>query len=328
VRTFNSGTKIVIGLIIQGPINSTGKKNDGPNSVGYFDTVAYINKNIETFIKYVDKIIISTWENSGLKDKITTAKNIFIIENRGIEIFDFDNRRKQFLTIYEGVKFLKNNSNCTHVFKIRTDQIVDVEILNWMHKIYDKNFSRIKFGRFKLQKEKLFFSEIISNHNFYAGDFIIGGNINDVYNFSESILSFGKKDIHPTAANDFILKYFMKNDMYFRRYFIVYIPFIFQNMFNKNSKKYWIFLLQNNITVIPMNVFKNIYWRGNNMYNIFPNFSYDFLFFENFIHYEDINKENNMYTSLKQIFNEYKRYYIKQMIPSKFSFIKKSLQFF
>jgi len=64
------------------------------------------------------------------------------------------------------------------------------------------------------------------------------------------------------------------------------------------------------------------------MYNIFPNFSYDFLFFENFIHYEDINKENNMYTSLKQIFNEYKRYYIKQMIPSKFSFIKKSLQFF
>jgi len=52
------------GIIIQGPIISFGQ---GPNNVkAGFSALNSIENNIKNFLPYVSKIVVSTWEDSGL----------------------------------------------------------------------------------------------------------------------------------------------------------------------------------------------------------------------------------------------------------------------
>ena len=167
-----------IGLIIHGPINSTGKKNDGPNYVDNFQTVSYIEKNIAIFTKYCNKIILTIWEGETTLISHISNENIIIIECPKYPYNDNDNRRKQFFSVFQGLKYIKNNSDITHVFKIRTDQLVDEKIINWLIDTYNNS---------EKNQEKIFFSELNKDRPFYAGDFIIGGHINKIYKYYQNI---------------------------------------------------------------------------------------------------------------------------------------------
>lgn len=322
-------SNIKLGLIIQGPIISTGKLNDTPNYVGGFNAIEYIETNIRNFNPFVDKIVISTWENSGLKGRYLDNKKVTIIENQMPCGRDIDNRRKQFVSIYEGAKFLLNNTDVTHVIKIRTDQLVNCSIIQWFLQKYDGiNFEADNKGL--SQKHYLFFSDMISSETFYAGDFVIGGVLSDIICFSKSVLSYGSSDLHPVIGIDYILKYLKISDPRFYELVFKFIPYNWQISNSKNLplNKYWEFLVMNYFIVIPQSIFSTILWRGRSMNQIFPNYKRQFFLYENWSAKEFENKHilktnfekkslfnllpNNV--NYSKLFTEYRRYYISQRL--------------
>ena len=319
-------SNINIGLIIQGPVISSGRKNDTPNYIDSFDSIDYIESNIRKFEPFVEKIVISTWENSGLKGRFLKDKKIILLENRLPCDKDIDNRRKQFVTIYEGTKYFLNNTKITHVFKIRTDQLVHVDIIPWILKQYESgNFKAHENGL--KQENYLFFSDMISNESFYAGDFIIGGTLSDVISFCSSVLSYGSADLHPVIGVDYILKYLKKNDAKFNEQIIKYLPLIWQTSNPKNSQlhKYWESLVMNYFIVIPQSLFSTIIWRGRPMNQVFPNYKEQFFLYEDWSYkYAKQNLsisvgEGTSFFNLipnrigfKKVLTAYRRYYLTQ----------------
>lgn len=270
-----------LGLVIQGPVISAGKKSDGPNYIQDFDTIKCLETNINRFSPHVEQIVISTWEDSGLNVKDFRENNIILLKNRQLSIRDQDNRRKQFVSVYEGVKYLVNNSDVTHVMKIRTDQVVDSAIIQWMRETYETAKKDLLDENF-FQEDRLLFSDMIKKTPFYAGDFIIGGALSDVVRFCRSVLSYGTVDLHPTAGIDYILKYLTKNDRGFREKIYKCIPLIWQisNPANSILCEYWELLKAKYFIAIPQPFFSSIEWRGRAMSQVFPNLQNQFLFFE------------------------------------------------
>ena len=175
--------KILWGLIIQGPTISYGQ---GPNvNKEGFNSIQTIFENIKNFIPFVNKIVISTWDQSNLNLKPYTQDdgNVFLIESIGPNN-SYDNRLKQFISTYAGVNFIKNNFNgVTHVLKIRTDQLIDPSIIKWLSDIYSHSNAASDLSRYN-QEDKIIFSDSIISTNFYLGDFIFAGKINDIYTLS------------------------------------------------------------------------------------------------------------------------------------------------
>ncbi len=321
-------TRIKLGLIIQGPVISSGRKNDTPSYFNGFNTIDYIESNIRNFQPFVDRIVISTWENSGLNGMYLDNEKVTILENQIPCVRDVDNRRKQFESIYEGAKFLTINSDVTHVIKIRTDQLVNSSIIQWFLKKYDDtNFEPDVNGL--CQKNFLFFSDMISNEPFYAGDFIIGGVLSDVFGFSKSVLSYGETDLHPVIGIDYILKYLKRQDPLFNARVFRFIPLNWQisNRKNLQLNKYWQILVMNYFIVIPQSIFSTIVWRGRSMNQIFPNYESQFFFYEHWcVNYKgrQISKTSLDRKSIlhllshsvdyRKLFTEYKRYYFTQRL--------------
>ena len=282
------------GLVIQGPTISFGQ---GPNNAeNGFSAISTIEQNIKYFSPYVCHIVISTWENSGLTFKnIDTSKTV-LIENKIPKGPDFDNRRKQFITTLEGCKFLSLNSDATHILKIRTDQLVDPKIIEWL-KAFFKNSNNINEKNNNFQENFLVFSDSLSNNPFYLGDFIFAGTKNDLISFCEANVDFLSKNLHPSIGTDYILKYFSLKDVQFWKSFYKYIPLLFQisNKRNKASQQYWRKISDNYVSVIPSEFFETIIWRGKSMYDVLPDYKNKFTFYDDWFK----TKNNNITFDLK-----------------------------
>ena len=262
------------GLIIQGPIITFGQ--GGNNSIKGFDSTNIINENIQNFAPLVEKIIFSTWLDSGFKLESNSCDNFFIIENPLPCRSDPDNRKKQFYSTFAGIRFLQSNSNVTHILKIRTDQLIPITILYWLQNIFtDKEL----INKLKIDK-KIVFSEFIKSESFYVGDFIFAGEINKVVQFVNINLKF-KTNLHPSIGIDYFLKYLSVIDSSnFKSLFIKSIPLIFQVSLKKSEtlKSYWQYQLKDKCTFIPRFIANDIIWRGRKMED---------LKFEHFCYFED-----------------------------------------
>ena len=99
-----------IGVVIQGSLLSQG-----------FDCGGNVARTIARFSsnQNVAAVVLSTWEHDAVDFDVGAA---VVLKHSRVKGKDFLNRRKQFLSTFEGVKYLKHNSQVTHVLKVRTDQ--------------------------------------------------------------------------------------------------------------------------------------------------------------------------------------------------------------
>lgn len=296
--------------MIQGPVTSFGS---GPNdSIGGFFTYPVIFENVKTFAPFVKNIVLSTWEGCGINPNQIDPE-LKIIENKPIQEFDFLNQKKQFLTTQSGVDWLKSNTNCTHALKIRTDQLVPVELILWLKNFYENsNFHADK------QEDFLIFSEALKAESFYAGDFIFAGTVNDLSNFCSAVLS-SEGAVHPMNSSDYVLKwlqsldgkYLSKQSIWMRSFLTARNTLAIQSL--------WIEVLKNPISLPPKDIYKKIYWRGKPMPDILE--SIDTAFFFN----EDIPLKRNSKKNIRSLSKAYKlmREYWKRYLSAKRDFARR-----
>jgi hypothetical protein len=266
------------GIIIQGPIISFGQ---GPNNVkAGFSALNSIENNIKNFLPYVSKIVVSTWEDSGLNFQDKYSSKVVLIENI-VPDKDPDNRIKQFASTYSGAKYLTLNSKVTHILKIRTDQVVDPKIIEWFNHFFTKHYNSIN-KELKHQESYLFFSDMMKNNPFYMGDFIFAGKSNDIVSFCKSNLQFKGKNIHPEIGKDYILKYLLLNSSLFWKFFYKKIPFLWQVSNNSNEaiQSYWTYIMNTGMAVIPSSFFWSIIWRNRLMSDVISDSNREFVFYE------------------------------------------------
>jgi hypothetical protein len=142
--------EVKIGLIIQGPIISTGlsgstyalgKFNSKTNNLVTIDTNPYILSNLIEANKLFDQIVVTTWsrEHSHISPEVMKQNTVLcedpdpepiIIGNeiKGFPDYNKLNQIRHFFLIRQGLKFLKDYG-VTHAIKIRTDQKMDIELL-------------------------------------------------------------------------------------------------------------------------------------------------------------------------------------------------------
>ena len=163
---------IKIGIVIQGSLVSQG-----------IDCVNNCNELVDIYSKspFVSKTVLSTWEG---EDTELIDKRAVVLKSRPVLGEDIRNRQKQFLSTFEGVKFLKNNSDVTHILKLRTDQFVPIEIIDEIVLIYKKDQYDCKFF-----SQPLTFCYINRTIPFHIGDFFFAGKVSDMYKFLFNILS-------------------------------------------------------------------------------------------------------------------------------------------
>ena len=268
------------GLIIQGHVVTYGH---GPNnSETGFSSLNSVDTNIANFSPYVSKIIVSTWKNSGLYYKLNDLDKVELIESTPPPLFkDHDNSFKQFLSTYNGAKHLAKDANITHVLKIRTDQIVDPKIIEWLNYFFEKYNNLV--SKEKLYKQGyLVFSDMMKDNLFYMGDFIFAGKSNDIVSFCKSNLKFKYKKIHPSTGKDYILKHLLLNSSLFWSFFYKYIPLLWQvsNNSNKAIQSYWTYVMKTKMAVIPSSFFWSIIWRDRLMSDVISDPDNNFHFYE------------------------------------------------
>ena len=304
--------KNVWGLIIQGPLLSYGQ---GPNisKIGY-NSFNSVETNIKNFHPFINKIVISTWLNSGFRINKKKYADVFLIETQQPQN-DPDNRIKQFLSTYNGAKFLSLNSGVTHILKIRTDQIIDPKIVNWLDWFFNKNDCLISDTK---QQGFLVFSDMLKNTPYYMGDFIFAGKTDDILSFCEYNLFFRYRNIHPSIGKDYMLKYISMSTSSFWNKFNKRVPLLFQ-IHKPSASDYWLSFIKTRFSVIPSSFFWTILWRGNRMKDVIENSNGVFLFYDewsNIKKHKELTSKNKSTSFLDLIIKvfkdakyEYYRYY-------------------
>ncbi len=242
---------IKVGIVIQGPIISAG-----------YDCTSNIDRLIENYSQHsmVEKIVLSTWVGENYKNK---NEKLIILKNEPIIGCDFKNRLKQITSTYEGVKFLEYNSAVSHVLKIRTDQFLDVDVINFMETFYSKSNQQLKIGH--IFENPLLFPYVSRTIPFHIGDYFFGGQINDISNFLKSNLSFGHDFFQGAAEVDMVLKHLYRMDPDFNiPFWILYKQMCIAGMFPRNHKiwEYWLTRYSTDFACFPKNLFDDLEWRG------------------------------------------------------------------
>ena len=125
-----------IDLVIQGPMLSPGVSGNG--KYVEFECTNNINKTIDLYGKLFENIVLVTWKGQDVS-KIQKYNNLKILEiediggdfkNSSNKFWKTENYKRQFYSTYMGLKYLKNNNlSSDFIFKLRTDQTVDFNLL-------------------------------------------------------------------------------------------------------------------------------------------------------------------------------------------------------
>lgn len=240
--------KIKIGIVIQGSLESQG-----------FDCVQNCNELIKIFSNKssIKQIVLSTWENENTEH---INKEAIILKNRPVLNIDVKNRQKQFLSTFEGVKYLMNNSDVTHILKLRTDQFVPIEILDEMLEIYGKFCNECKFV-----EQPLTFSYVNRTIPFHIGDFFFAGGVSDMYKFCHNVLSFGSFNFQGAVEVDVVLKHLYKEDKNFLiPFYILYKQMCIARQFPQNHLvwNYWRDIYKTDFYTFSQSILEKTQWRG------------------------------------------------------------------
>lgn len=285
---------IQFGLIIQGSAITYG---DGPNnnSSGY-DSKNAIDENINNFLPHIDQIVLSTWQSSNI-DALNASGFVHIIKSPDIQGWDYDNQKKQFTSCMEGLLWLKKNTDVTHVIKIRTDMIVPKELVGWLTSFFNRNENQ----------EKIVVSDILKNETFYMGDFIFAGAIARLEVFFESVLT--QKNMHPINAADYVTKYiksFGGSKFPLKQSRLIHTFWVANR--NSECQTLWRNFLISQIQVIPLDIFKNISWRGKKIDKVLSNIDQNFSDSVECYVSSSMHQQRSLISVLILVAEQYKRY--------------------
>jgi len=295
------------GLIIQGPIISTGRTGKTANitfkdvkeeHVVDFNCIENIAKIFNDYQYLFDHIVCITWENqelsiiNELRSLIPDECLIIIkdtterIDPRG-SVIPGNNKYRQFLSIYEGSKIL-SQLGCKYIAKVRSDQFLDLDLLmnDAVTKLANEKRNVILVPWISIKNSYSIFE--IPDHYFVA-------RTNDMLGFSEEYLSLPEITDH--IHTDVFYKWSMRsycNSSLIRFYITVF------NRFGNNS--FMRILINPKFSkgfFIPLNpkILQSIFWRGE---------SWDinnFLLSNKEIDYSEINATGLRFV-LKKIYNK------------------------
>lgn len=297
------------GLIIQGPRYSVGS---GPNNAktdeGY-DALGDVLDNVARFHSHVDMIVVSTWFDSGF-EVLQNDSRIELLRSTPPSGFDYLNQTKQFYSMSVGIEFLLEHSKCSHIIKIRTDQLMPDVFIEWLDEFFRKQDDSSK---------KLVCSEQIHDQAFYVGDFVFAGPRDKMANFARNVLSYQGQRIALNNSIDYTLKQlintdervstkFWKNNLFFNEIAIL--------LNYKEIDFLWREVSNDNFVPLPVELYKDIFWRGRAMSEVFSSSFEKFSFFEDselkYINsdvYLSSHKVNESYVlRLKKLYFELKRF--------------------
>ena len=297
------------GLLIQGPRFSHG---NGPNkykSENGFDSLETVRENVRRFREKVDIIILSTWHKSGFEN-INFGSKITLLESYPPIGFDYLNQKKQFLSMFAGASYISCNSSCTHVIKIRTDQLLPIEFIEWLDTFFTAEATDTK---------KIICSEFLRNKPFYVGDFVFAGTIEQIKCFTTHVLKYNDQRLVLNNSVDYVIKHLIESDKRIKKNF--YKNNILFNellLFSGRGKSVnlWLDISKDYFSVLPEEIYWQILWRGRPMTDVFANNH------QAFIHSKECRMLNNrvdgkklydgvgvnFITQFKQVFLEFKRY--------------------
>ena len=255
-----------LGLIIQGPVISFGVEGAGASSSG-FNTISTMAINSRLFAPLVEEVIISTW-NDGNLDRSDFLSDIHILELDPIKGFDFGNIYKQFFSNLQAALWLRKNTNCTHVIKIRADQEVPIEIPTWVKQFYAED---------TLNQNKIIFSDALTSEPLYSGDFVVAAPIDLFIEFCQEVTS--TKRLHPVNAIDYVLKLAVLKKRPLPSKNIILRSWQIAGVSSK-VEELWATMLLADIAIIPRCYYKKIIWRGAAITDLINSIDTAFLFHE------------------------------------------------
>lgn len=239
-----------IGVIIQGSLEDD-----------EFDRRENCNSLIESFLNctHVDKIVISCWEE---EDTSRISKHAIILKNQKIIGKDNRNRIKQFRSILEGVKFLENNTEVTHVLKIRTDQTVPIDIINEIVEKYSTTRNDTT-----VFEQPVTFCYVNRSIPFHIGDFYFAGSIADIQRFAENILSYGTINYQGAVEIDVVLKHLAIVDerhMKLISFYNLHKQMCIPGLYDREHPvwRYWLLIYKGNIQTFSKKILAETTWRG------------------------------------------------------------------
>ena len=188
------------GLIIQGPRYSVGIGPNKAQSKDGFDTLDTVKENIRRLKSKVELVVLSTWHNSGFEAS-NVSSQATLLESYPLLDFDYLNQKKQFLMMFVGASYISRNSNCTHIIKIRTDQLIPVELIDWLDGFFVAE---------SLDEKKIICSEMLRDQPFYVGDFLFAGSIGKITSFAADVLQYNGQRLALSNPVDYALKYLVR----------------------------------------------------------------------------------------------------------------------
>jgi hypothetical protein len=267
--------KLKKGLVIQGPIISTGRtgktasivfgkvKEDHIVNFNCIDNIVKIFNNYQSVF---DHIVCVSWENQDpllinelrnfipseclLVIKDTTKK----FDPKG-SVIPGNNKYRQFLSIYEGSKVL-SELGCSYIAKVRSDQYFDLKLLmdDAIYKLEDEKRSVILVP----------WMNIKDNYSvFEVPDFYFVARVDDMLAFSREYLDLPEitAHIHTDIFYKWTLRSYCKVSMV--RLYVSFFSILGNNTLmsvfinNKFSKSFFV--------PLDKKILSNIFWRGEKM---------------------------------------------------------------
>lgn len=271
---------IKYGLIIQGPRYTFG---DGPNNSraeNGFDSLETVRENIRRLRKRVEFIVVSTWHQSGFAGE-DIGSGVSLLESYPISDFDFLNQRKQFLSTFVGASYLNSNTDCTHIIKIRTDQLMPLGLMSWLDDFFLREGAGTKL---------IVCSELLRNSPFYVGDFFFAGETQQILNFATHVLHYEGRRIAINNSVDYVLKHLVQSNERVAKAFPETDPLRNQFRSQYSSPKMsglWRSALREYFAVLPEEIYWEIVWRDRSMLDVLGQSGHAFFFHEEWFVYRN-----------------------------------------
>ena len=196
------------GLVIQGPLSSTGIAGDG-TTVSEFDCLAPIQRTLSRFGHLFEEVVVSTWEGEE-PEKLSKIRNlgatVIVSEDEGLDVApDGGNRLRQYTTALQGLRAIKNPE--IFALKIRSDQELDITAFLRDYENYNLAFQDFKTLKRRGPLQGLFF---FPSRPLSLCDYALLGPVEDMLQFYSSQLQFPSQSFHEDsgwAEGDSVRKY-------------------------------------------------------------------------------------------------------------------------
>jgi len=297
------------GLLIQGPRYSLGNGPNRSRSECGFDSLETVRENVRRMNDKVEIIILSTWHKSGF-ESVNIGPKVTLLESYPPLGFDYLNQKKQFLSMFVGASYISCNSDCTHIIKIRTDQLFPMDFIDWLNRYFTTETNDTK---------KIICSEFLRDQPFYAGDFVFAGTIEKIICFAMHVLQYDGQRLILNNSVDYVLKHLVNSDERIAKAF--YECGLLRNQWkflfwHRKIFSLWRDVSTEHFSVLPEEIFWQIIWRGRPMSEVFANNQQAFMLYKE---WQMLNRKVdareligivrfNFFILFKRAYIEFKRY--------------------